>query len=362
MALLDDVETRLDDYGVARIVGSPTTSTGMTDAFATSGGLVTLLNHTADTGTTWWGLISTAFQVTADNLVHVGATSSGTANRYWAVPGGGVITDYAVHQVDIYRAPETTRWAAGLALALANDNSLGTIYTAGGSAYLIALYPSTNSTNLADLYFIRPGVTDSTVDQIVASLTLATSSEGFRIGANLKGHVIEPWYEPVGGSTASRTTYAARYTTADFRTTAYGPGLYGYAYFNATGGGTGPAFDNFRTTALSVDAWTITKSFMPPDPDKCITIYETGGFPPEGRPELDYPTFQVKVRSSSTGYSTGSAKLAEVETALHMFPSTTLNGWYYAGMQALSGPIAMGFDGEDRPMMAQNFVALRSRT
>ena len=116
------------------------------------------------------------------------------------------------------------------------------------------------------------------------------------------------------------------------------------------------------TTSVTDTGWLITKSFMPPDPDKCITIYETGGFPPEGRPELDYPTFQVKIRSSSTGYSTGSAKLAAVEAALHMFPSTTLNSWYYAGMQALSGPLALGFDGEDRPMMAQNFVALRSRT
>lgn len=116
------------------------------------------------------------------------------------------------------------------------------------------------------------------------------------------------------------------------------------------------------TTQLTDTSWMITKSFMPPDPAKCITIYETGGFPPEGRPELDYPTFQVKVRSSSTGYSTGSAKLGAVETALHNFPSTTINSWYYAGIQAVSGPISLGFDGEDRPLMAMNFVALRSRT
>ena len=116
------------------------------------------------------------------------------------------------------------------------------------------------------------------------------------------------------------------------------------------------------TTSVTDTGWLITKSFMPPDPDKCITIYETGGFPPLWRSDMNFPTFQVKIRSSSTGYSTGRQKLADAETALHAFESTTLNGVYYGHITALGDALSLGFDGEDRPILAQNYYAARSRT
>ena len=116
------------------------------------------------------------------------------------------------------------------------------------------------------------------------------------------------------------------------------------------------------TTQLTDTSWTLFKAFRPPDPDKCITLYETGGFPPEVRPELAYPTFQVVVRADTTGYSTGREKLQAVENALHGFASTTINGVYYVCIDAMSGPIPLGFDGENRPLIAENFRALRDRT
>lgn len=114
------------------------------------------------------------------------------------------------------------------------------------------------------------------------------------------------------------------------------------------------------TTQLTDTGWMLTKSFMPPDPDKCITLYETGGFPGEAIPELNYPTFQVKVRSGTTGYSTGREKLDACEDALNL-QNTTINSVYYVRIHHLSDAIALGFDGEDRPMIGQNFRALRSR-
>ena len=116
------------------------------------------------------------------------------------------------------------------------------------------------------------------------------------------------------------------------------------------------------TTQLTDTNWTITKGFMPADPDRCITLYETGGFPPEVLPELAYPTFQVRLRSISTGYSTGREKLQAVENALHGFASTTSNGVYYVAIYAMSAAIPLGYDDEDRPLMAENFRALRDRT
>lgn len=108
--------------------------------------------------------------------------------------------------------------------------------------------------------------------------------------------------------------------------------------------------------------WTIYKGFMPPDPDKAIGIFETGGFPAEAIPELNYPTFQLRVRSSSTGYSTGRQKVTDAETALHGIVNITINGRYYPGFFAMSDAISLGVDNENRPIIAQNYKAMRSRT
>jgi len=121
------------------------------------------------------------------------------------------------------------------------------------------------------------------------------------------------------------------------------------------------------TTQVTDTGWLVTKSFMPPDPDKCITIFETGGYAPEVRSDLNRPTFQIRVRSSRTdtdsnAYSTGRDKLQGCCDVLHGFASTTINGRYYAAIYALTDAIALGFDDEGRPLLGQNFLALRSRT
>ena len=115
------------------------------------------------------------------------------------------------------------------------------------------------------------------------------------------------------------------------------------------------------STSVTDTGWLITKTYMPPDPDKVITIYETGGSPPEPRAEVDYPTFQVRVRSGTTGYSTGMEKLAAVQMALHGLTATH-NSWYYPGFWAQGDALSLGFDQETRPILAQNFRAARSRT
>lgn len=122
------------------------------------------------------------------------------------------------------------------------------------------------------------------------------------------------------------------------------------------------------STQVTDTGWTITKGWMPADPDRVITLYETGGLRPEAKPEVDYPTFQVRVRGGTTQYSTAAEKLDDIERALHganglLYAETTATNRYYPGIWAQSGPLQLGVDGQDtRPLLAQNFRAARSRT
>lgn len=116
------------------------------------------------------------------------------------------------------------------------------------------------------------------------------------------------------------------------------------------------------STSVTDTGWVLTQGYMPPDPDKVITIYPTGGGAPEPKAEVNYPTFQVRARAGTTGYSTAVDKLAAVQTALHGFTGT-LSSWYYPGIWAQSDVLPIGFDAQDtRPVLAQNYRAARSRT
>lgn len=116
------------------------------------------------------------------------------------------------------------------------------------------------------------------------------------------------------------------------------------------------------TSVTDAGGWVMTKGFMPADPDKVLTIYPTGGPEPEAKAEVNYPTFQVRVRAGTTGYSTAVDKLGAAQAALHGFTGT-LSTWYYAGIWAQSDVLPIGFDAQDtRPVLAQNYRAARSRT
>lgn len=116
----------------------------------------------------------------------------------------------------------------------------------------------------------------------------------------------------------------------------------------------------------STASWAIFKGFEPDTPHNCLSIFETGGDPNdqhEATP-IDRPTFQLRVRATDHGYSTGRAKIAAARTALEAIgPATTgAGGWYYVQVMAMSEPVALGIDENQRPRWVQNYRAIRSRT
>ena len=121
------------------------------------------------------------------------------------------------------------------------------------------------------------------------------------------------------------------------------------------------------TTDVTDNTYTVMQGFLPAAPDRVVAVYETGGYPPEVQPEMDYPTFQVRVRTAAWEYSSGRARLELARLALHGVTNTTLNStagtaWTYVSILAAGDALAVGLDANNRPEFTLNFEAVRSRT
>ncbi len=121
--------------------------------------------------------------------------------------------------------------------------------------------------------------------------------------------------------------------------------------------------------AGSTAAWVVAKGYEPATPDRVIVLYETGGFPNEGLSTgtVDRPTFQLRVRGpvnmqTAGAYSTARVKIGAARVALDAVLNKSLSGWKYIHIKAQSEPLFLGYDNTDRPTLAINFQALRSRT
>ncbi len=115
--------------------------------------------------------------------------------------------------------------------------------------------------------------------------------------------------------------------------------------------------------------WERAASGLPPEPDKVIVVFESGGFPPELKPvgsaetEYDEPTFQVRGRADKFGYGALRAKMGAIYLALHGSELAPASGDpAYVLVRAMqAGPFPLGLDKNDRPGLTWNFTALRER-
>ncbi|MEA4884259.1 MAG: minor capsid protein [Clostridia bacterium] len=113
-----------------------------------------------------------------------------------------------------------------------------------------------------------------------------------------------------------------------------------------------------RTTTAD---WRIAQGSMPAAPDRCITVYDTGGFSPDPKWRVDRPTVMVHVRGRpvDTEYPIAWAKALTVRDALAALPSQGINGTQYDGIWAQGDIIPLGPDENGRPVFSCNFHLLR---
>lgn len=110
--------------------------------------------------------------------------------------------------------------------------------------------------------------------------------------------------------------------------------------------------------------WEIVLSYMPPEQEKMLAVYEQGGGAPDQTDgtRYDMPTFQVRGRGESIKdvddpYSTLRAKMQEVFDSLN---DSVISGYVYMFADS-SAPIPIGYDANLRPEMTWNFSAMKAR-
>lgn len=111
--------------------------------------------------------------------------------------------------------------------------------------------------------------------------------------------------------------------------------------------------------------WTFFENYSPATPDQAVVARDTGGAPGEATSAIDYPTFQLMVRSGKLRSDLARAKMIECYNALHEgdIPDSTTSPprqlVYCFGVQ--SSPLYIGTDENERPEFVINFRAMAHR-
>ena len=109
-----------------------------------------------------------------------------------------------------------------------------------------------------------------------------------------------------------------------------------------------------------VTGWESKKSFMPPSPDKVVSVFDVGGRiadQTQGIHQFDEISFQVRVRSISFDYESAAIKINTVFTALN---NITLSGYIFIFADSIQ-PIPLGLDSNNRPELVMNFSGMKTR-
>ena len=97
-------------------------------------------------------------------------------------------------------------------------------------------------------------------------------------------------------------------------------------------------------------------SKQPTTPDECVTVFDTGGFPPESNYVYEKPTVNVRVRGKKGGYRNAYAVTASVKDALHDKTNEDIDSVSrIIAIWCMGDIIPLGDDDNGRPMFSVNF-------
>ena len=92
----------------------------------------------------------------------------------------------------------------------------------------------------------------------------------------------------------------------------------------------------------------------PKSPNQVLTIYETGGFTPNPKWRLDYPSVQLRMRGSPGRSQDARNRLGVAADLLLGMGETILDDVYVRGIRALGGVTSLGWDQSNRPIFVYN--------
>lgn len=120
---------------------------------------------------------------------------------------------------------------------------------------------------------------------------------------------------------------------------------------------------NHSQGTLAVDLFLAR---MPENPDVCVTVFEYEGTPPleafgNTASSVDRPRIQIKVRASRDDYPTARDKAQAIRDLVGAISNETISGISLLRVKPLGGILPLGFDQQDRPIVAVNFECFVGR-
>ncbi len=106
----------------------------------------------------------------------------------------------------------------------------------------------------------------------------------------------------------------------------------------------------------AVGTWQIYISREPIDAvDTALTIFDTGGEPPNPKWLLDYPSVMVRIRGAIGGYKEAWNKAKDVKDAMVGNSPQTINGDKWDHINIAGDINHLGYDESERPLFTINF-------
>lgn len=101
--------------------------------------------------------------------------------------------------------------------------------------------------------------------------------------------------------------------------------------------------------------WGIFVGKRPVSPDSAITLYNSGGKNPNPKWLVDFPSVQALIRGAANAGAATYDKAREVRDVLLGCDSVTINGERLVSVTLIGDIATMGFDDNNRQMLAVNF-------
>lgn len=119
------------------------------------------------------------------------------------------------------------------------------------------------------------------------------------------------------------------------------------------------------STTPGATTWPIKIGRLVETPDAMIALFDTGGFSPNTKWLLDFPTVQALVRSGKDSYQSGYAKALEIkDVLLGVEPQdvgSTGQQVHWSGITMLSDLTFLKYDDNSRALFTVNFRLLVER-
>jgi hypothetical protein len=94
---------------------------------------------------------------------------------------------------------------------------------------------------------------------------------------------------------------------------------------------------------------------IPPEPNECVVVFDTGGSPSEPHYTYERPTVQIRVRGERGGYVVAYDLINAVRNTLNGQSNVSVNTSRYVGIWQQGDVSFVAWDDNQRPLFTVNF-------